>query len=230
MKLTKKFMYLIMMVVGFILAYAAYVIYRVVDSRRAFKIATAADSLTFGNKLPKEYAQIAKNYNNMNLVGTINSSTRKPIVVMTFKEKFWVFLYKLPIEFPQPLNQLVKEDFTSSSLTTGVSYYDLFSTTWYSDDHNPYEIYCERGPIKTGKEIYLTISGHDTHIIKMNDSVVIYYSQFNDFSIRYNQDGDKDFYGRVKVNSLAYILPVQIEFLKHRNDVYLFIVTEKKER
>jgi hypothetical protein len=199
------------------------------DANTAIRISNK-DSTTFVHQIPGDYKQVFeafKGYKNLSFEGSYYSKTRNPISIFKYKDDYNILLYKMPTENKQPLSKIIKEEFTSSGATSGIYYRELFSDQ-FRDKNYLYNIQYKCGNPETAKEIYLTLSGNNTYIFKKNDTIAIYNSELNNFSIRYSQDGNKDFYGEVKNDSLAYKLPIQITFLKHNNYIYLSIATRGK--
>ncbi len=184
------------------------------------------DGTSFSNKLPNDYSQIVKNYQNISFEGTLTSKTREPISGFIYQKKFILMLYRLPVNGSQSVNKIVKEQFVASNIPDGVGYYVFSAEHWMHDYQEPFSIEYKPGKPEKTDSIFLNVLGNNTIIIKKNDSVATYSSQLNNFSIRYGVNKDFDFYGKLKpgvtVND-----PVKVEFRKYQNSIYLILIYPK---
>jgi hypothetical protein len=185
----------------------------------------AADGINYTNKLPPDYSQLVKQYSGTSFEGSIYSKTRDPLAGFTYKGKFTLLLYKLPVKTSMPLDLLVREEFTGENLM-GNSPYWVFSANHWMHDNSPYIVEYKQGIPEKANGIFLRLLGSNTKNICKNDTVAIYVSELSSFSIRYSQKGSIDFYGALKDN-VTTPRPFQIEFRKYNNQVYLIIRSPK---
>jgi hypothetical protein len=77
---------------------------------------------------------------------------------------------------------------------------------------------------KQVSSIYFSFFGDNTHLIQKNDSLIYYYSDFKNFSIKYKPSNNIDIYG--KTNGSEGI-PVEIMFLRKNESLYFILLVHK---
>jgi hypothetical protein len=100
----------------------------------------------------------------------------------------------------------------------------------YSTDYLPNKIISINYRLGTKEKVhsvYFTLYGNSTRILKKNDTAAYYYSNFKNFSIKYQKEGKIDIYGKAKGNPQGSNVPLEIIFLKRNNNLYFILLTNK---
>jgi len=205
---------------GIIIIISSIIHFMVKTQKEAIKEIEVNDT-KYSSKLPDDYAQIAKTYQNISFEETVISKTREAISEFTYQKKFALMLYKLPVNNDKPLNKIVKLEYVNSNIPNGIPYF-IFSAI-----QDPFIInYKVEKPEKTDS-VFLNLLGNNTTIIKKGDSTVTYSCHLNNFSIRYGLNKHWDFYGELKPDSVVSD-PFRIEFRKYQNSIYLILIYQKR--
>ncbi|MEC5146505.1 hypothetical protein [Chitinophaga sp. 212800010-3] len=149
---------------------------------------------------------------------------RNPVVVVSIDSNYRLVSYKIDLREDIPWNQLltVKEKGIEIPGLTG--YHGLSKGL-------EYEFMCRGDHVNPVAKIFLTISGKAIQRVIQNDSIISYSLICKSFSIKYEENGQKDIvvsgenipmgFGAVRS------VPMNLLFLKRGNAAYLTILNAK---
>jgi hypothetical protein len=175
---------------------------------------------TFSYVIPQEYLNLFSDVNKVKMTSlrTVNIKFRNSISNIGYNKNYYIQIYKLDSTFNIPVREAINENYEFNH-----GYHDV-----------PYDIneqYCAEfvyklyRPTKPSK-IYLSLSGNNTQILKKNDSIACYYSNFQNFSIKFQKDADDDIYAKANSdNFLTKEVPLEVLFLKRQKNLYLILMS-----
>lgn len=179
---------------------------------------------TYSDTIPNEYLGLFRGVNKEKLASlkTIEIKFRSPISNIVYDKDYYLQVYKIDSAFNRSVGNAVN---VSNESNPG----------YHNSPYNVNEQYCAEfvyklyKPIKPS-EIYLTLFGKNTQVLKKNDSISYYYSIFENFSIKLQKDADDDIHGKAKstifLNESA---PLEILFLKREKNLYLILLSVKNK-
>jgi hypothetical protein len=190
------------------------------SSLRTIKEISDLDSSGYSRNIPREYADLFLNKKGIVFDSSVTSKHRN-LVSEFHNEQFYIQICKLDTDSLKiPLNKIVKENNNLSEMSSYTYYVD-------ASTNKQFQIKYKLGAKEKVSDIYLTLYGDSTQILKNNDTVVYYYSNFENFSIRFQKESKIDIYGKVKDNFKKTKVPLEIMFLKRNNNLYFILMSNK---
>jgi hypothetical protein len=175
------------------------------------------DPIKYTKNIPDDYFKLLGSNVDFFLVGTIEGRFRNSISEFNYHKNNSLFIYKIDTSAYLPLREIIHEEHSNDHRT----YNYVYSTVINNDT---LEINYISKPIKKGTSIYINTYGLDDQTLIKNDTVAYYYSNINNFSIRYGKFEPQDFFGKVNDKYIAGNLPLEILFLKKRSNLYLILM------
>ena len=184
------------------------------------------DSFIWSDTIPKEYLHVLKLPDNccnssngkIAFVKTAVSKYRNPVSSFYIENKYYLQVYKMGTSFNHSLKRAVKESFSDAHFWFYTPY-ALYNTT---DMEFLYKLTKPQKP----QNIYLDLYGDSTHVLKKNDTVVYYYSEGRNFSIKFNLQDKNDIYGECQSKTFSEV-PIEIMFLKKDDKLYMLILSAR---
>jgi hypothetical protein len=184
----------------------------------------AIDSDTYSRTAPHDYADLLNANDQLKIDRTDQSKRRNPIVEYFYKNKFYLQVYKIDTLGNVPIDRILKENFVSTEVSFNTDYVQFENSIPFMINYK-----LEAKP-RNISNIYFTIFGSDSRIIKKNGNVAYYYSRFENFSISYNKAGSKDIYGNLKDSFEGKAIPCEIMFLKRNGNLYYILLAATDDK
>lgn len=174
--------------------------------------------------IPKEYKGILNIKNgedkypdssDFHLDGIMTDRLRSPILFLSYKKQFYIQVYKMSSSYNLSLTNAIQENFVK---------YAIKNSGWYYLNDQSAINYKYKYLFLKPDTIFLNIDGLQNKIIKKNDSVAYYYSNFKDFGIRYKKSRKNNIYAETKdegffAGSNNYH-PIELLFIKRDHSFY----------
>jgi hypothetical protein len=176
------------------------------------------DSNSYSTIVPEEYLDLFLDKKNIVCDSSLTSKHRS-LVTELHNNQFYILVYKLGAANKLYLNN-VYENYSSSGAPM-YSYYIDASTS------KQLQVQYKLGIMGEIPSLYFNLYGDHTQALKKNDSVAYYYSNFENFSIRYQKEGKIDIYGKAKGNPQRSKAPLEVMFLKRNNNLYFILLTNR---
>lgn len=189
------------------------------------------DTTRYSKIVPPDYLNILnlkKDYpndpidNKFEFVNTVLSKFRMPITTVIYDKKYYLQICKMDSASNSSLEDIITMNLNDAKISIYTPYSIVKSTPI------EYRFKLTR-PLKPTK-IFVTLDGKESRELIRNDSVVYYYSEMTNFSIKYKPTGLYDIYGQTdETSDPVKYLPLEILFLKRNNSLYLLIMSINKE-
>lgn len=189
------------------------------DAIKTNKEISQLDTNTVSENPPKEYLNLFRNKKALKCISTITSKHRYLITEFT-DGQFDIQISKLDTMNSLQVSQVLNETFSTTEQSKNIYYTDYLPNKIVSINYR-------LGAKEKIDEVYFTLYGDNTRILKKDDTVAYYYSNFENFSIKYQKEGKIDIYGKAKGNSQGSKAPLEVMFLKRNNNFYLILLTNK---
>jgi hypothetical protein len=192
------------------------------DFKAIFKInqpKEIPDNLYYSDEIPKDYLQLIHHIRgkDINFLKTTKGKFRNPISCFIYNQQYYIQIYKMDSLFNYSLKSNLKEDFGNAKKSSNVFY--------SVDDRSKIEYsYKLTAPTKP-TSVFLKVLGKNNRILLKNDSIAYYYSDFKNFSIKYDPTGLNDIYGETKGGLFSKVLPIEILFIKRDHSLYLLTMS-----
>lgn len=184
----------------------------------------AIDSATYSKTAPPDYVNLLNTNDQLKIDRTDQSKRRNPIVEYFYKNKFYLQVYKIDTLGNVPIDRILKENFISTEVSFNANYIQF-------ENNIPFMInYKLEAKPRNISNIYFTIFGSGTRIIKKNANMAYYYSRFENFSISYNKAGSKDIYGNLKDDFEGKAIPCELMFLKQNGNLYYILLAATDDK
>jgi len=177
------------------------------------------DSNTYLKSVPEEYLGLFLNKANI-LPDSSVTSKQRSLVSQLHNEKYYIQVYKLDTINGLSLSSIIFQTFDNSEISM-YSYYVEEST------NKQLRIRYKLGQKEKTSSLYFTLYGDHTQVIEKNDSVAYYYSNFENFSIKYKKNDKIDIYGNKRGTTPSLKVPIEIMFLKRTNNLHFILLSNK---
>jgi hypothetical protein len=184
------------------------------------------DSTAWSRAIPKRYSQLLMlpdTSHNNNQAGVLFFRTsvfkyRSSVSCFFVKNKYYLQVYQLDSSWNHSLMHNLKEDFSSSLVALLTPYVEDSET----------EMKFKFRYVKPVKpiNIFFSLYGDSTSIIKKNDTIAYYYAKCVNFSLRVG-DATTDIFGE-SASTASSKTPIEILFLKRSNSLYLLLLSSIK--
>ena len=202
-------------------------LFRICTIRKVEKIHSAAqmefnlDSDSYSKRILPDYAKLFRSDEELVINRTDESKRRNPISEYFYKNKFYVQVYKIGTLVDAPIDKIINDDFVSTEV--------LFNTDYIQFENDiPFMInYKLEAKPPNISFIYFTLFGENTKVLKKNQNIAYYYSNFENFSISYNQKESKDIYGSMKESFKNKKIPTEIMFIEQDKNLYYIVLAAR---
>jgi hypothetical protein len=175
---------------------------------------------TYSDTIPNEYLGLFRGVNKEKLtpLRTVEIKFRSPISNIVYNKNYYIQVYKLDSAFNRSVGNSV---IVSNESDPGYHY-----TTYNANEQYCAEfVYKLYKPIKPSA-IYLSLFGENTRVLKKNDSICYYSSNFENFSIKLQKDADDDIHAEANpANFLSKNAPLEILFIMREKNLYLILLS-----
>ncbi|MEO3405371.1 hypothetical protein AAFN85_15785 [Mucilaginibacter sp. CAU 1740] len=191
---------------------------------RSVAAANAIDNIKITATIPPKYLKLFNDPSKLKLDKTMVSRDRNPVSLFDYGKQFSICVYQ--IDAPQNIN--LKKITTLTSDDTRPTDFYLFNI---ADAFTKYDLLYRTGPQDKVSGIFLNLFGNNTTEIANNDSLVYYYSEANNFYIKYQKNGVQDFCMEVKYEYEEERIKISSEIMikKFNKAIYLIILTANNE-
>ncbi len=157
---------------------------------------------------------------NLKVIEVNQSKVREPISIIAFNNKYRLVAYKIKLEKDISLNTLLQSEIKDADISNGFSYGTIGTDIIYRFRY-------KAGLVKPANQVYLTFYGDSLRKTAANDTVVAYHLIAGTFSIRYSKEDAVDILvtGEEKPFGITTKVPIDILFLKRKDDLYLLLLT-----
>ena len=186
------------------------------DALKTDQEVSKLDVNTYSKVVPYDYLDLFANKKDLVLDSSLTSQHRS-LVTELHNGPFYMQVYKL-----DSLDQLsigkIYEDYNSSEVSKYTYYVD-------ASTNKRVRIQYKLGIDGKMSSIFFSLNGDHTQVLKKNDSIAYYYSNFKSFSIKYQEQGKIDILGKARtVGTNAGNLPIEIMFLKRKTNLYFILL------
>ena len=172
-------------------------------------------------KVPLKYRRIFNDTTNLKLLGSTMGKFRSPISNLEYGGKYFIEVYQIDSICNQPLTKLIETKLTSTNRSNNIIYN-------VPEDDWPYVTQYKSGKADKPNKIYFTLYGNQTQLIASSDSMLSYYSDFNNYSVTYGKNLPQDIFCIADEDNEDKRLPIEVLFLKKKNDLYMMEIAPKK--
>ena len=171
----------------------------------------------YPQKAPNEYLQLFKSRDKLVIDGSDESKRRNTITGFYYNKQFYIQVYKIDTVNGLKVDKIINESFSNTSLSRDIEYSEDMNNTQF-------RIGYMEGEKEKVSNVYLTIYGDSTQVIKKNDSIAYYYSRFENFSIKYSIAEPEDIYANIREKFAGHKAPLELLFLKRNNNLYFILL------
>jgi len=152
-----------------------------------------------------------------------NTTTRSPITLMKFDNTYFLFKFKIDLKTNSSLKDILHFDKANVDVSWRQSYWTISNTQYYDFK------FISRKQIPVS-EIFCTYSASNITNLLNSDTLEIYKTVAQNFSMRYSKDGPKDYVviDEGGILGLRHDIPMGIIFLKRSKSVYFLFITPTK--
>lgn len=169
------------------------------------------DYLMFLNNIPSNDSQKLK------FIETIECKFRSPVSKFIYDKKYLIQIARTDTLTNLNLTRDILEKNVETSAENNVGY-ALNRNGFLHFEYN-------NSKAKKPSKILLTIFGDQTQLLKQTDSLVYYFTNLKNMSVRYNIKASQDLF--VETNGIS--IPTEILFCKKNGNLYLIIATVKND-
>lgn len=215
----KTALVVILILILFILLFRKFTLRKTVEINKIAQNEFDLDSNTYSKRVPPEYVKLLSNNGQFAIDRTDESKRRNPISEYFYKGKFYLQIYKIDTLGDLSIDKIIKEKFESTKASFNTDYIQF-------ENNTPFVIsYKLENKPKNISEVYFTLFGSDTKVLRKDQNMAYYYSKFENFSIRYHQVGQKDIYGNMKDNFQGKHISCEIMFLKENKNLFYILLS-----
>ncbi len=169
------------------------------------------------NRFPNDYSRIFNNNAKLQFNKTLTFEYRRPLSIISYDNKFVINIFKLDTLTKIVLNKAIIENHSDAGMVNNIMY--------TADKEYLVDLYYNNNILPKPSIIYFSLSGIQNRIIIKNDSVVYYYSKFNNFSIQSNINGPQNMVAISKQDNV----PIEILFIKKHAELYLLTMIPNED-
>ncbi|MFB9841091.1 hypothetical protein [Mucilaginibacter ginsenosidivorans] len=176
------------------------------------------DSNTYSKSFPADYLNLFLDKKNIVIDSSLISKHRSPVTEF-HTEKYYIQVYRIPssAKFSTKSNIIYKTNNTS----------EMSRNTYYVDATtiSQFKVKYKLDSTQPISSLYFSLFGSQTQLIRTNDSIAYYFSNFSNFSIRFKEGNVIDIYG--KVGNKNREIPIEIMFLKRKECIYFILLANR---
>jgi hypothetical protein len=176
--------------------------------------------MTISNQIPAEYLQLFNKSAQKNLLAmnTFNEKAKFPIANIGYDSTYCIQVYKLSSTYMLSL--------TNSIIESNANGHRPVKTLYTANQENALIIMDKVGELDTPANIYFSLHGDQKQLVLRNDTVVSYYANCHDFSVKYIKNGVQQICADVDDSHKE---PTFLEtmFLKRNRNLYFIVMSPK---